>query len=380
MNNFLLSSIKPFYVMEILEKAQEYERKGRNITHLEIGEPTERTNSLIKKAAKQSINSNNSRYSNSLGIQELRDKIATKYKNNHGVSISPDQIVITNGSSAALILSLITLIKPGDSVILVEPYYPCYPQLIKILGGKVRIFKTSVQDKYQINIKKFSKFINKKDKVLILNSPSNPTGVSQNKDVLKFLSSLKINIISDEIYEGLNYDSDPETFLNYNKNSIVVNGFSKFYSMTGWRLGFLIAPKNLIRGIQKLQQNMYICAPTVSQYAGVGALSINQEEIERLLGSYKKRRDYALSSLRDMGIDVGYSPDSSFYIFADMSNYTDNSLDLSLDILKKVGLGVAPGIDFGPSFNKFIRFSYSSSLKNIQVGFGKMREYIKEYT
>tara|TARA_Y100001970_G_scaffold294153_1_gene447604 strand:+ start:5191 stop:6333 length:1143 start_codon:yes stop_codon:yes gene_type:complete len=380
MNNFLLSSIKPFYVMEILEKAQEYERKGRNITHLEIGEPTERTNSLIKKAAKQSINSNNSRYSNSLGIQELRDKIATKYKNNHGVSISPDQIVITNGSSAALILSLITLIKPGDSVILVEPYYPCYPQLIKILGGKVRIFKTSVQDKYQVNIKKFSKFINKKDKVLILNSPSNPTGVSQNKDVLKFLSSLKINIISDEIYEGLNYDSDPETFLNYNKNSIVVNGFSKFYSMTGWRLGFLIAPKNLIRGIQKLQQNMYICAPTVSQYAGVGALSINQEEIERLLGSYKKRRDYALSSLRDMGIDVGYSPDSSFYIFADMSNYTDNSLDLSLDILKKVGLGVAPGIDFGPSFNKFIRFSYSSSLKNIQVGFGKMREYIKEYT
>ncbi len=366
--------------MEILEKAQEYEKKGRNITHLEIGEPTESTNLLIKKSAKQSINSNNSRYSNSLGIQELREKIATKYKNNHGVNLTPEQIVITNGSSAALILSLITLIKPGDHVILVEPYYPCYPQLIKILGGKVRIFKTSVEDEYQINIKKFSKFINKKDKVLILNSPSNPTGVSQNEDVLKFLSALKINVISDEIYEGLNYDSNPETFLNYNKNSMVVNGFSKFYSMTGWRLGFLIAPENLIRGIQKLQQNMYICAPTVSQYAGIGALSINQKEIGRLLSSYKKRRDYALSSLSDMGIDVGYVPDSSFYIFADMSKYTDNSLDLSLDILKKVGLGVAPGIDFGPSFNKFIRFSYSSSLKNIQVGFGKMREYIKEYT
>lgn len=380
MNNQLLTSIKPFYVMEILEKAQEYEKKGIDITHLEIGEPTEKTNELIKKYARQSINSNNTLYSNSLGILELRNKIAEKYKTNHNVNISPEQIVITTGSSAALILSLLTLVKPGDQVVIVEPYYPCYPQLIRILGGKVRVFRTHVKDGYQINLKKLKEFLNKKDKVLILNSPSNPTGVSQREDVLSFLSSLKIKIISDEIYEGLNYDSKGKTFLNYDREAIIVNGFSKFYSMTGWRLGYLIAPKDLIRGIQKLQQNMYICAPTISQYAGLGALNINKTETKRIIKSYKKRRDYALSALIDMGIEVGYVPDSSFYIFANMTKYTNNSLDLSLDILKKVGLGVAPGLDFGPSFKKYIRFSYSSSSSNIEVGFAKMREYIKQYT
>lgn len=375
-----MSSIEPFYVMEILEKAQEYEKKGLDIAHLEIGEPTEKINPLIKKYARKSIIDDSNRYTNSLGLIELREMIVKKYLKKFGVNIGIDQVVITNGSSAALILSLISTIKPGESVIIVEPYYPCYPQLIKILGGKVRIFKTIEKDGYQIDTKKLQKFINKNDKAIILNSPSNPTGVSQDKKVLNLLSNLKINIISDEIYQGLNYESNPNTMLQFNDNSIIVNGFSKFYSMTGWRLGFLIAPRKVIRGIQKLQQNMYICAPSISQYAGIGALKIDDFEIEKLLTSYKKRRDFAFDSLSEMGIDIGYSPDSSFYIFADMSKYCDNSLDLAIDILDKVRLGVAPGIDFGSSFKKHLRFSYSSSFENIQVGLDRMREYIKRYT
>ena len=237
-----------------------------------------------------------------------------------------------------------------------------------------------IRDRYQIDTIKLKKFINEKDKALIINSPSNPTGVSQNKDVMSFLSNLNINIISDEIYQGLNYIQSPDTILKYKNDSIVINGFSKFYSMTGWRLGYLVLPKRLIRGIQKLQQNMYICAPVVSQYAAIGALSINNNDIAKMINSYKRKRDFMVSNLNDMGIDLGYNPDSAFYAFADMSKFSDDSLTLSMDILDKVGLGVAPGIDFGPSFKKYIRLSYSSSLKNIQVGLDKMREYIKEYT
>jgi len=380
MNNYLLSSIKPFYVMEILEKAQEYEKKGRKITHLEIGEPTQKVSMTIRESAKVSIDKGRDRYSNSLGVLVLREMVAERYEQNLSVNISPDQVVITTGSSAALILALISLIKAGDQVVIVEPYYPCYPQLVKIFGGRVRVFKTFENEGYQINIKKLEKFLSKKDKVLILNSPSNPTGVSQNKKVLSFLSSLRINIISDEIYQGLNYDFNPASILQYDKKAIVVDGFSKFYSMTGWRLGYLVVPKVMIRGIQKLQQNMYICAPTISQHAAIGALQIENNEISKMLKSYKRRRNYTINSLSSMGIDISYTPDSSFYVFANMTNYTDNSLDLSLDILNKVGLGVAPGLDFGSSFKRHIRFSYSSSYKNIQIGLDKMREYIKEYT
>lgn len=378
MNNKLISSIKPFYVMEILEKAQEYERNGRSVSHLEIGEPTEQIHPLIKKEAKRAIDDNHDKYSNSLGLIELRELISRRYKSDFNLDVSTERIIVTNGSSAALILALISILEKDDEIILIEPYYPCYPQLIKIFGGKIRVFRTSSKDGYQVNLEKFKDFLSSETKAVIINSPSNPTGVSQNKEVIELLSSLDIKIISDEIYQGLNYLDNKDTILNYSPEGIVVNGFSKFYSMTGWRLGYLIVPEKYIRVIQKLQQNMYICAPTISQYAAIGALNISEEDISMLVLSYRKKRDFMMSSLQDMGIEIGYIPDSSFYIFVNMENYCTNSLDLSLDILDKVGLGVAPGLDFGPSFKKYIRFSYSSSFENIEIGLGKMKEYIKE--
>lgn len=378
MNNKLISSIKPFYVMEILEKAQEYERNGRSVSHLEIGEPTEQIHPSIKKEAKRAIDDNHDKYSNSLGLIELRELISRRYKSDFNLDVSTERIIVTNGSSAALILALISILEKDDEIILIEPYYPCYPQLIKIFGGKIRVFRTSSKDRYQVNLEKFKDFLSSETKAVIINSPSNPTGVSQNKEVIEFLSSLDIKIISDEIYQGLNYLDNKDTILNYSPEGIVVNGFSKFYSMTGWRLGYLIVPEKYKRVIQKLQQNMYICAPTISQYAAIGALNIPEEDISMLILSYRKKRDFMMSSLQDMGIEIGYIPDSSFYIFVNMENYCTNSLDLSLDILDKVGLGVAPGLDFGPSFKKYIRFSYSSSFENIEIGLGKMKEYIKE--
>ena len=380
MNEKLISSIEPFYVMEILEKANKLEEKGRKIVHLEIGEPTESVHPFIKKEAISGINRNNDKYSHSLGLPALRNSISKKYFKDFNLKISPDRMAITTGASSALVLSLLATMSKGDEVVLVEPYYPCYPQLIKIFGGKVKIFTTRLDENFQINTSKFKSFISSKTKLIILNSPSNPTGVSQSAKVLKFLSSLKIQIISDEIYQGLNYGAETRTILNYAPSAIVVNGFSKLYSMTGWRLGHLIVPMKLIRGVQKLQQNMFICAPVISQYGAIGALRISKNEIDFMLSEYKARRDFMLSALNDLGIDVAYNPDSSFYVFCNMEKYCKDSLKLSLDILNRVGLAVAPGRDFGPTFNGYIRLSYSSSFKNIKNGLKRLKKYIKEYT
>ncbi|HIC76944.1 MAG TPA: aminotransferase class I/II-fold pyridoxal phosphate-dependent enzyme, partial [Candidatus Dadabacteria bacterium] len=275
MNSDLLDDIEPFYVMEILEEAQKYEKKGIDISHLEIGEPTQKTNKLIKQYAKKAISNNHDRYSHSLGIQSLREAISKKYKKEMDIDISQNEVIITTGSSAAIMLGLITSIEQGDEVILVEPYYPCYPQIVKIFGGQPKLLTTYPEENFQIDISRLKKMITKRTKLLIINSPSNPTGVTQSSEVLKSIAKLDIKVISDEIYQGLNYAQSPDTILKYKRDSLVVNGFSKFYSMTGWRLGYLIAPKKMVRNIQKLQQNMFICAPTISQYSALGALKIN---------------------------------------------------------------------------------------------------------
>ena len=380
MNSNILEAIEPFYVMEILEQAQKYEKKGINVSHLEIGEPTEKINNAIKDRAIKAISNNQDRYTHSLGLQALRIAIAANYKKNTGVNISEDRVVITTGSSGAIILGLLSSLEDKDEVILIEPYYPCYPQLVKIFGGRVKLFTTHSVDNYQINIKKLRKAITKRTKLIIVNSPSNPSGVTQSEEVLKSIANLGIKVISDEIYQELNYEYKVDTMLNYKDDAIIVNGFAKFYSMTGWRLGYLIAPKTMIRNIQKLQQNMFICAPTISQHSAIGAFEIDNLEIERMKRDYKAKRDFIIKRLDDIGMPIDYSPDSTFYVICNMEKFKKNSLDLSLDILDKVGLAVAPGRDFGPNYDKYIRLSYASSMENLKEGLEKLNKYISEYT
>jgi len=380
MNSAILDSIEPFYVMEILEQAQKYEKKGINISHLEIGEPTEKINKIIKERAIEAIKNDNDRYTHSLGLQELRIAIAAKYKKNTGVNISEERVVITTGSSGAIILGLLSTIEENDEVIIVEPHYPCYPQLVKVFGGQIKLFTTSSEENYQININKLKKIITKKTKLIIVNSPSNPTGVTQSPEVLKSIADLGIKVISDEIYQELNYKYKIDTMLNYKDDAIIVNGFAKFYSMTGWRLGYLIAPKNMIRNMQKLQQNMFICAPTISQYSAIGAFQIDDEEIQKMKNDYKIKKNFVIKKLNEIGMSIDYNPDSTFYVLCNMEKFNIDSLELSLDMLDKVGLAVAPGKDFGPNYNRYIRISYASSMDNLQVGLEKLNKYILEYT
>lgn len=375
-----LEDIRPFYVMEILEKALKLQSLGRDIVHLEIGEPTENVDNLIVDSAQNALSKKLYKYTNSFGIETLREKISRYYEKVHNTLVPIERIMITTGSSAGIVLAILASTSINDEVIIVEPHYPCYPQILKILGRNPRIFTTYEKDNFQINIDKLHDSISQNTTSIIINSPSNPTSVSQNQDVLKFISSLNLNIISDEIYHGLSFNSKTNSIIEFeSKNSFIVNGFSKLYAMTGWRLGYIVIPSDKVRSVQKLQQNMFICAPTISQHAAVNAYNIKDEVQKNILKSYEKKRDFALRFLNEMGIKVNYTPDAAFYILCNFEDYCENSLDLCKDLLDKVGLAVAPGIDFGENYKKYVRISYAGSMEELQKGLMLLEEYILKY-
>ena len=375
-----LEDIRPFYVMEILEKALKLQSLGRDIVHLEIGEPTENVDNLIVDSAQNALSKKLYKYTNSFGIETLREKISRYYEKVHNTLVPIERIMITTGSSAGIVLAILASTSINDEVIIVEPHYPCYPQILKILGRNPRIFTTYEKDSFQINIDKLHDSISQNTTSIIINSPSNPTSVSQNQDVLKFISSLNLNIISDEIYHGLSFNSKTNSIIEFeSKNSFIVNGFSKLYAMTGWRLGYIVIPSDKVRSVQKLQQNMFICAPTISQHAAVNAYNIKDEVQKNILKSYEKKRDFALRFLNEMGIKVNYTPDAAFYILCNFEDYCENSLDLCKDLLDKVGLAVAPGIDFGENYKKYVRISYAGSMEELQKGLMLLEEYILKY-
>lgn len=375
-----LEDIRPFYVMEILEKALKLQSLGRDIVHLEIGEPTENVDNLIINSAQNALNNNLDKYTNSFGIESLREKISQYYEKVHHTLVPTDRIMITTGSSAGIILAILASTSINDEVIVVEPHYPCYPQILKILGRKPKIFPTFEEDNFQINVDKLRGTISQSTTAIIINSPSNPTSVSQNPDVLESVVRMNLNIISDEIYHGLSFGSKIKSIIEFeSKNTFIVNGFSKLYAMTGWRLGYIVIPSDKVRSVQKLQQNMFICAPTISQYAAVSAYEIKSEVQKNILKSYVQKRDFALRFLDEIGIKVNYVPDAAFYILCNFEDYCESSLDLCKDLLDKVGLAIAPGIDFGENYKKYVRISYAGSMEELQKGLMLLKEYILKY-
>ena len=380
MDSSNLEDIRPFYVMEILEKALKLQSLGRDIVHLEIGEPTENVDNLIVDSAQNALSNKLYRYTNSFGIETLREKISQYYEKVHNTLVSKERIMITTGSSAGIVLAVLASTSINDEVIVVEPHYPCYPQILKILGRIPRVFTTYEKDNFQINIDKLHDSISQQTTSIIINLPSNPTSVSQNLDVLKSISKLNLNIISDEIYHGLSFNSKTNSIIQFDsKNSFIVNGFSKLYAMTGWRLGYIVIPSDKVRSVQKLQQNMFICAPTISQHAAVNAYNIKKEVQKNILKSYEQKRDFALRFLNEIGIKVNYVPDAAFYILCNFEDYCESSLDLCKDLLDKVGLAVAPGIDFGENYKKYVRISYAGSMEELQKGLMLLKEYMLKY-
>ena len=369
--------IQPFLVMEVMEKAAEMERNGEHIIHLEVGEPDFDTPRCIKDAACKALQSGKTRYTHSLGLIDLREALAEHYLSRYQVTIHPDQILVTSGTSPAMLLAFFALLERGDNVILPNPHYACYPSFITLADGVPRFVNVFEEDGFHYRPEVIAKRISKRTKALLINSPSNPTGNVLDIKRMKKLSTFAPYIISDEIYHGLVYKGQEHSMLEFTDRCFVINGFSKLYAMTGWRLGYVIVPKEFIRPMQKMHQNFFISANAFVQWAGVTALKHAQKDVERMRKTYNKRRLYILTRLTELGFGITVEPTGAFYVLANAKGFSKNSLQFAFEILQEAKVGVTPGIDFGTNAEGYIRFSYANSLENIKEGMDRIENYLK---
>jgi aspartate/methionine/tyrosine aminotransferase len=369
-------AIKPFLVMDVLEAAKEQEARGEDIVHLEIGEPDFDTPQCIKDAACRALEAGETGYTHSQGIPELREAICEEYRRGYGVSVDPDQIVVTSGTSPALLLCFAAILEAGDTVAIPDPGYACYANFIEFVDGIPCPVPVQERNGFHIRLEDLRRVDGKAPKAVMLNSPGNPTGTLMAPEHMRELARVGYCLVSDEIYHGLTYEGEERSALEFTDNAFVLNGFSKRFAMTGWRLGYLIAPREYVRPIQKLAQNLFICAGSVVQRAGISALREAEPDVERMRRTYDERRRYMLSRLREMGLGVETEPTGAFYILADARHINADSYRLAFDILEKAGVAVTPGIDFGQNGEGYIRFSYATSLDRIAEGMDRLRAYI----
>jgi aspartate/methionine/tyrosine aminotransferase len=371
--------IPPFIVMDVLEKAQELGRVGEQIIHMEVGEPDFDTPECIKEGCFRAIREGKTHYTHSLGLIELREAISEDYWEKYRVKVSPDQVLVASGTSPALLLLFSALLEPGEEVILSNPYYPCYPNIIRFVDGSPVFVDVMEEEGFQYLPGMIEEKLNPKVKGIIINSPSNPTGNVMPEERMKRIANFSPFIISDEIYHGLVYEGEAHSILEFTDRAFVINGFSKLYAMTGWRLGYVIAPKEFIRPMQKIQQNLFISANSFAQWGALVGLKEAKRDVQRMRESYDQRRRFLIPRLRTMGFGITVEPTGAFYILANAKRFSQNSYHLAFDILKEARLGVTPGIDFGTNAEGYLRFSYANSIENIVEGMNRLERYVECY-
>ncbi len=372
------SVIGSFKVMDILEKARGLEAKGRSIIHFEVGEPDFKTPRVISQAGIEAIRSGYTKYTHSLGMPELRVEICRHYRREYGVKITPDQIIVANGSSAGLFLIFAALLDPGDSVIMGTPHYSCYPNYVKFLGARTSFVKQSEKEGFQLLPDNVRKKIRPRTKAILINSPSNPTGSVMKPEFIKEISGLGPVVISDEIYHGLSYKRKARSILEFSRKAFVLSGFSKRYAMTGWRIGWVIAPKEFVRPMQKVQQNFQISPNSIAQMAGITALKSGKAELNAMKREFNNRRKLMIELLREIGFEILFEPEGAFYVFASCRFMSGDSYSLAFRILEEAGVAVTPGIDFGKAGEGYLRFSYATAPKNIREGVRRLDEFIRK--
>lgn len=375
------SRLPPFYVMEILEKARAMELEGADVIHMEVGEPDFDTPEPVKEAACTALRKGMTRYTHSLGISQLREAIAAHYGRRYGVEVSTDNILVTNGTSPAMVLIFGALLNPGEELILSNPCYACYPNILEFMAGVPRYVDVYEEDGFKYRPSDIAQKLGYGAKGVMVNSPSNPTGiVLSEQDMTELVEAVgeRAFIISDEIYHGLVYEGQERSILEFTDKAFVLNGFSKLYAMTGWRLGYIISPPEFIRPLQKIQQNIHICANSFVQWAAVAALEETAEYTAEMVRTYDERRRFLLRRVREMGFGVTVDPTGAFYIFANAKKFTDDAYHFCLDVLENAGVAITPGIDFGSGGEGYVRFSYTNSLENLAEGASRLESYLKE--
>jgi aspartate/methionine/tyrosine aminotransferase len=368
--------ITSFIVMDVLEKACEMECQGTDIVHLEVGEPDFDTPRVVLEACCKAMQDGFTHYTHSLGMLELREAISQHYLEKYSVTIDPDQIIVTSGSSPAIFMLFSALLESGDEVIISDPHYACYPNFVEFVDGRCITVPVFEEDGFQYRPEAIQTKLTDRTRAILINSPSNPTGNLLSDRRMQAIANMGPYVVSDEIYHGLVYEGQEHSILEFTDRSFVVNGFSKLFAMTGLRLGYLIAPKPYVRAIQKVHQNFFISANAAVQKAGIVALQETTKDVARMKATYDKRRRYMVQRLKALGLGITVEPTGAFYVFANVKHLSNDSYKLAFDILEKACVGVAPGIDFGPGGEGYLRFSYANSLDNIKKGLDRLERYL----
>jgi (5-formylfuran-3-yl)methyl phosphate transaminase len=369
--------IEPFIVMEVMERAQQLEAQGEHLIHLEVGEPDFATPACIQEAMAKAVKDGMTGYTHSLGILPLREAIAEHYHARYGVQVSPDRILVTSGTSPAMWMVFSALLEAGDEVIVSDPHYACYPNFIKFCGGTLACVDVAEEDGFQFRPEAVRARIGSRTKALLINSPANPTGTLLSAERMAALATLGPLVLSDEIYHGLAYEGREHSILEFTDRAVVFNGFSKAFAMTGWRLGYIIVPPDLIRPLQKMHQNFFISANAFVQAAGIAALKEALPDSERMRREYDRRRQFIVPGLRALGFGLASEPNGAFYAFANAKRFGADSYALAFEILERARVCVAPGVGFGRNGEGYLRFSYASSMENIEEALQRLKGFLE---
>ena len=378
MKNSKRGNVDPFIVMDVMEAARKAEEAGRRIIHMEVGQPGTAAPKYATNTLVEAMENNNLGYTVALGLPELRKRISQLYGEWYNVDINPNRIAITPGSSSAFVASFTSLFDSGDRVGIAAPGYPSYKQILKALDLEPVTIETSIHNRFQ----PMPEDLSNNDLVgFLIASPANPTGSMLDygslSDLIHISQENNISFISDEIYHGIEYENKAVTALEITNDCYVINSFSKYFSMTGWRIGWIIVPENHIRQIESIVQNMFICAPHVSQVVAIAAMDA-KNELESNMSVYRKNRSLMIEGLAKAGFTEIAPPDGAFYIYANISKFSSDSFKFTRDILDEAGVAITPGFDFDADRgNETVRFSYAGSTEDMKEGLSRLYKYMR---
>ncbi len=378
-----LQEIEPFHVMEVLKRAAELEKAGRSIIPMCIGEPDfPPAQSVLDAASRALSNGAAMRYTAALGLQELRDAISGHYRDVFGIDVPTERIVVTAGASAALLLACAALVERDAEVLMPDPSYPCNRHFIAAFNGHPQLIPSGPAERFQLSASMVEAHWTDKTRGVLLASPSNPTGTSITRDelsrTLEVVRRHKGFALVDEIYQGLTYEDKPYTALELGDDIVVINSFSKYFNMTGWRLGWLVVPPAMLPAIEKLAQNFFICASSLAQHAALACFEPEALQVaEQRRQEFQRRRDFIVPELLRLGFGIPVLPDGAYYVYADCSRFSDDADQWCRDVLNQTGVVLTPGLDFGVTGAKrYIRVSYATSMANLEEAMRRLREYV----
>ena len=376
-------NISSFHVMDLLNRAKQLEAQGKDVIHMEIGEPDFPAPPTIVNAGIKQLQTGDIKYTSAAGLPELRQKIANFYKQRYNIDVPTRRIFITPGASGAFLLAFGASLNPNEQLLMTDPCYPCNSNFASLFDAKTKTIAVNASTNYQPTAELIKQYWTAQSKGVLIASPSNPTGTMISTEELErcihTVHELGGCFYSDEIYHGLTYNQHANSALEFSDQVFVINSFSKYFAMTGWRIGWLIVPEGFIDAIEKLAQNLFIATSTDAQYAALAAFDDEtQQELERRRVEFAKRRDFLYDNLTRLGFDIPVKPEGAFYLYAHCDKLTDDSYQFALDLLEQQAVAVTPGKDFGThNANKTLRFAYTTSIERMALAIQRLERFIK---